>query len=135
MKYLIIIFTFLLFSAQSCNTGYEIYKKTDNVTFGYKWADAKNEAGEKVPAILLMVQNENAAPIHYTLSVDFYYEGILRESGDLQYCVPANRTRKGKLNGVYLISEKMTADQIKSSDFKVELNDITVEQIADCNQD
>lgn len=94
MKYLIFIFAFLICSAQSCNTGYETYKKTENVTFGYKWASAKNDAGDNVPAILLLVSNENSEPIHYTTTVDFYYEGILRESGDLQYCVPANRTRR-----------------------------------------
>ncbi|TVR39538.1 MAG: hypothetical protein EA392_06225 [Cryomorphaceae bacterium] len=135
MRTLIAVVLFLILSAQGCNTGYEIYKKTEGVTFGYKWAEARNEAGERVPAILLMVRNENEHAIDYKLSVDFYYEGLLRETGELDYCVPAKRTRKGKLNGVYLISDKFTSDQIKSSDFKVELNGIEVAKIESCNRE
>ncbi len=132
MKPITAAITFLLLTAQTCNTGYETYSKTEGVTFGYKWAEAKNEAGEKVPALLLEVRNENAHPINYNLSVDFYYEGILRESGELEHCIPAGRTRKGKLNGVYLLSENFTSNQISSGDFKLELNDIQVEIMDEC---
>src|SRR6056297_3294243 len=123
MKYLAIIIVFIILTSQSCNSGYETYSQVDNVTFAYKWGQAKNEAGEKVPAMMLFVGNENTSDIHYQLNVDFYYEGILRESGALSHCVQTGKARKGKLNGVYLISEKFTSDQINSSDFKVELND------------
>lgn len=132
MRYLFAAFAFLIFSAQSCNTGYTDYQKVDGVSFGYKWAEAKNDAGENVPALLLQVQNDNGTAISYGMSVDFYYEGVLRESGELNNCVPAGKTRKGKLNGVYLISENFTSEQIKSSDFALELNDIEVEKLEEC---
>ncbi len=135
MKYLLLAIAFLLLTAQTCNTGYTTYKKTEGVTFGYKWAQAKNEEGEKVPALLLEVRNENPHDIRYNLSVDFYYEGILRESGSLDSCVPANRTRKGKLNGVYLLSENFTSEQIQGTDFKLELNDVDVEMVESCPQE
>lgn len=132
MRYLFAAFVFLIFSAQSCNTGYTDYQKVDGVSFGYKWAEAKNDAGESVPALLLQVVNKNDTAINYSMSVDFYYEGVLRESGELDNCVPAGKTRKGKLNGVYLISENFTSEQIKSSDFALELNDIEVEKLEEC---
>lgn len=135
MKNIAIAILFLILTSQSCNSGYSTYSKVEDVTFAYKWGEANNEEGEKVPAMLLFVGNENSSDIHYRLNVDFYYEGILRESGALSHCVPSGKTRKGKLNGVYLVSEKFTSDQINSSDFKVELNDITVEQIAECKPD
>lgn len=135
MKYILPAMAFILLTAQTCNTGYTTYQKTEGVTFGYKWAEAKNEEGEKVPALLLEVRNENAHDILYNLSVDFYYEGILRESGPLESCVPAGRTRKGKLNGVYLLSENFTSEQIEGSDFKLELNDIEVEMTEKCPQE
>lgn len=135
MRYLLAAIAFLIFSAQSCNTGYTDYQKVDGVSFGYKWAEAKNEAGEKVPALLLEVRNENEHDILYSLSVDFYYEGVLRESGELENCIPAHRTRKGKLNGVYLLSENFTSDQIESGDFKLELNEIEVEITDGCPQE
>jgi hypothetical protein len=135
MKYLVAAVLYILFSAQACSTGYETYKKTDGVTFAYKWAEAKNEAGEKVPALLISVQNENIHAVNYKMSVDFYFEGMLRESGELENCVPAGKTRKGKLNGVYLVSEKFTSSQISSTDFKLELNDIEVSQVETCAED
>lgn len=135
MKNLAAAFIFLFLTAQTCNTGYTTYQKTEGVTFGYKWAEAKNEEGEKVPALLLEVRNENDHDIIYSLSVDFYYEGILRESGELDHCIPAHRTRKGKLNGVYLLSENFTSDQIESGDFKLELNEIEVEITDGCPQE
>lgn len=135
MRYLLIVCTFFIFSAQSCNTGYKDYQKVEGVSFGYKWAEAKNDAGEKVPALLLQVANENDHAIEYALSVDFYYEGVLRESGELNECVEANKTRKGKLNGVYLISENFTSDQINNSDFMLELNDIAIEEVEECSSE
>lgn len=127
-------FAFIFLTAQTCNTGYTLNQKVDGVQFGHKWAEAKNEEGEKVPAVLLLVDNQNANAIHYSLSVDLYYEGLLRESADLSYCVPALKARKGKLNGVYLISEKFTSDQIKSSDFLLEFNEIKVNAIEECKE-
>lgn len=125
---------FLLLAAPSCNSGYTDYQKTEGVSFGYKWAEVNNDAGERVPALMLMVDNENTCAIQYSLSVDFYYEGILRETGELSHCVPPRKTRKGKLNGVYLVSEQFSAEQIDGGDFKLELNDIEVDPIEVCEE-
>jgi len=132
MKILIAISFLLSMSISAFAQKYETYRKTDNVTFGYKWATAKNENRETVPALLLSVKNENDFPIEYTMTVDMYYEGILRESAELINCVEAKKTRMGKLNGTYLIPAKFTAEQIKQSDFKLELNDIIVEKTESC---
>jgi len=135
MKILIAISIVLSVAANTCAQKYETYQKTENVTFGYKWATAKNENRETVPALLLSVKNENGHPIEYTMSVDMYYEGILRESADLVNCVEANKTRMGKLNGVFLIPEKFTAEQIKNKDFKLELNEISVSKTESCKEE
>ena len=138
MRFILLILApaaFILLSSKSCKTGYETYQKTEGVTFGYKWGEAKNEVGEKAPALMLLVDNENTCPITYRMSVDFYYEGILRESGSLANCVPPGKVRKGKLNGVYLISEEFTSEQLNSGDFKLELNDIEVAPAEGCDQE
>lgn len=135
MKILIAISIVLSVAANTCAQKYETYQKTENVTFGYKWATAKNENRETVPALLLSVKNENDYPIEYTMSVDMYYEGILRESADLVNCVEANKTRMGKLNGVFLTPAKFTAEQIKNKDFKLELNEITVTKTETCKEE
>jgi hypothetical protein len=135
MKILIAISIVLSVATNTCAQKYETYQKTENVTFGYKWATAKNENRETVPALLLSVKNENGFPIKYTMSVDMYYEGILRESADLVNCVEANKTRMGKLNGVFLIPEKFTAEQIKNKDFKLELNEISVSKTESCKEE
>lgn len=131
---LLLPFAILLLTAQTCNTGYTLNQKVEGVQFGHKWAEAKNDDGDRVPAVLLLVDNQNTNAIHYSLSVDFYYEGLLRESAELSYCVPALKARKGKLNGVYLISENLTSDQIKSSDFLLEFNEIKVNSIVECKE-
>lgn len=135
MKILIAISIVLSVAASTCAQKYETYQKTENVTFGYKWATAKNENRETVPALLLSVKNENDYPIEYAMSVDMYYEGILRESADLVNCVEANKTRMGKLNGVYLTPVKFTAEQIKNKDFKLEFNEIAVTKAESCKEE
>jgi hypothetical protein len=135
MKILMAISLLLSMSVSAFAQKYETYRKTDNVTFGYKWATVKNENRETVPALLLSVKNENDYPIEYTMSVDMYFEGILRESADLVNCVEAKKTRMGKLNGTYLVPVKFTAAQVKQSDFKLELNDIEVEKTESCKEE
>lgn len=130
----LIPFAFILLTAKTCNTGYTLDKKIEGVQFGYKWAEAKNDEGEKAPAVLLLVDNQNTSDIHYSLSLDLYYEGLLRETADLSYCVPALKARKGKLNGVYLISEKFTSEQIKSIDFLLEFNEVKISPIETCKE-
>jgi hypothetical protein len=124
---LIIFFITTSFSV-CAQFGYKQYQKVNGVIFSYKWGTNMNkEEGEKRPALLIMVKNENEFDVDFSYSLDFYYEGILRESSDsAQYCIKAGKTMIGKLNGIIYPINNFTQEQIDNKDFNFVINDIEV---------
>ena len=116
--------------------GYQKYSEVNGVEFDYKFGKARDEAGEKRPALMMKIKNENEYPVSFGFSLDFYYEGVLREtSGDLSYCLEANSTAMGKLNGVYFILEEFTPEQVERKDFDMQINSIDVGKIDNCPEE
>ena len=114
--------------------GYTQYLKKDNVVFSYKWGTTTDKKERtKQPALLMMVKNENDFDVDFSYSLDFYYEGILRESSDAaQYCIRANKMRVGKINGIIYPINKFTQEQIENKDFNFEINDVVVDKSSGC---
>lgn len=136
MKKSFLIVFVLLFSACSIlgQFGYEPYTTINGVEFSYKFGSAKDEDGVKKPALMLKVKNVNSFAVDYTFSVDFYYEGILREtSGKQELCITPHSTAMGKLNGTYFILSEFTEEQVKKGDFKMEINEIAVTESSGCD--
>ncbi len=116
--------------------GYDQYSITDSVRVSTKWSTAKDAEGNKKPAIMIGIDNQNTHAITASMEILFYYEGILRESGQIDpTCVkPGNRVY-GKLNGIYFIPDAFTPEQLKNSDFSMQIESITVEEVANCEKE
>lgn len=99
-----------------------------------KWGTAKNEAGEKKDALMLKVENNSDKDLTLAFDLNLYYEGILRENGRIEgECIPALKSRVGKLNGIYFIPENFTSEQIKNGQFSFSLDQIEVVEVESCD--
>lgn len=113
--------------------GYDLYQVVDGVEFSTKWGKAKNEAGEKVPALLMKIENTNSEAVTFGFDINLYHEGLLRENGRIEgECLEGLKSSVGKLNGLYFIPENFSSEQIKSSDFGFSLESIEVEKTDGC---
>lgn len=132
----LILFCYLALSTISASAqlfGYEQYIQKDGLIISTKWGTAKDESGEKKPALLFKVENENEYDAQYSMEILFYYEGILRERGLIDgQCLSAGRSSMGKLNGQYFIPQQFTEEQLKNSDFNFEIESIEVTEIKNC---
>lgn len=113
--------------------GYTQYQVVNGLKVSTKWGKARDESGTKKPALLLAFENTNNYPISYSFDIVLYYEGLLRENGQMEdLCLDALKSNVGKLNGIYFIPENFTEDQLKNSDFNFEIDNIQVDKISDC---
>jgi hypothetical protein len=130
-------FVFVSFSVQGfAQFGYETFSKTDGLELSTKWGTAKDEDGERKPALLLGIANENAHAVSFSFDVNLYYEGILRETGRIEgYCVEAGKKRIGKLNGIFFIPEHFTEEQLNAPDFTFSLDAVEVTPEETCETD
>ena len=112
---------------------YTQYSVTDSVRVSTKWSTAKDADGVKKPALLIGIDNQNTHAITASMELLFYYEGILRESGQIDpTCVkPGNRVY-GKLNGIYFVPEAFTPEQLKNASFSLQIESIAIEEIEQC---
>ena len=124
----------LVFVIQSqAQKGYDAYQKVDGMNISTKWGKAKDAEGVKRDALLFKLENSSDQAAVLSLSINFYYEGILRETGRIEgVCLNALKSSVGKLNGVYFIPEGFTPEQIKNSDFGFTLENIEVEKVDAC---
>lgn len=134
MRTILTLCLLLFFLSKSFSQGkYEQYIVVDSLTISTKWASAKDDAGEKKPALLFKVQNANSQAVLYGMEILFYYEGMLRERGQMEnLCLDAGKTANGKLNGLYFVPTEFTEDQLKNSDFSFEVESIQVEEVDLC---
>ena len=132
----ILLALIFLTTALACRAqfGYETYQKVDGVEFSTKWGKAKDENGEKKTALLLRVKNHNEQAASFDFDINLYYEGILRETGEIRNeCLEGCKTSMGKLNGIYFIPQSFTENQLKNGDFSFSLDEISVEKTDGCD--
>jgi hypothetical protein len=112
---------------------YVVYSTTDSVDVATKWSTAKDENGVKMPALLLSLDNYNEHAVNVNLEILLYYEGILRERGEITgQCIEGRKKLIGKLNGLYFIPQEFTAEQLKQPDFLMEIDEIEVNETEGC---
>ncbi len=135
MKKSILVLAFALgLTGAVAQGGYDEYITKDLVTFTTKWGKAKDENGEKKPALMIGVKNDNNHPVIISFEMLFYFEEILRERGGIEgRCIPANKTIYGKFNGIYFIPQEFTPEQLERSDFRFEIDEISVKESFDCD--
>lgn len=113
--------------------GYTPYQKVDGLNVSTKWGTARDEDRTKKPALMLAFENTNNYPVRYSFDILLYYEGVLRENGRIEdVCLDGLKSSVGKLNGIFFIPQKFTAEQLKNSDFNFVIEDIVVEKIDQC---
>lgn len=132
LNYVLILILFIPVTL-SAQWGYETYSTTEGLEIATKWGTARNAEGERKPALLFRIENKNDHAVEFSFDLNFYYEGILRETGGVETeCVDGLKSRIGRLNGIYFIPEKFTPDQLENVDFHYTIEEITVREVADC---
>jgi hypothetical protein len=117
----------------SAQRSYTQYQKVNGLEISTKWGQAKNAEGVKKDALLLKVENTGDKAVTLAMDINLYYEGILRESGRIEgECIPALKSRVGKLNGIYFVPENFTSEQLENSNFNFTLDEIEVEEVETC---
>lgn len=126
MKHLI---TFVLLVAMAaCAPKQYVYKGVhEGVEVSYRWAHPAGKPSE----LLLNLKNTEAQDKRLDLVLDLYFQGRTIEIFEADTCIRSGQSLNGKLNGFYFTSQKLSTEQIKSGDSKVELTRSTIE-VAEC---
>jgi hypothetical protein len=131
----LLVAIFLCGAAQA-QKGYTQYQKVNGLEISTKWGKAKDADGVKKDALLLKVENTEDKAVTLDFDINFYYEGMLRESGRIEgECIPGLKSRVGKLNGIYFVPENFTSEQLENSNFNFTLDEIEVEEVDECLED
>ena len=108
---------------------YDEYTTKDNVKISYKWKDVKDGPKE----LRFKLKNRNKYPVMVNLEVDYYMSGILQESSVLEdFCLNKKQLVAGKMNGVIFTTTELSNEDLESEDFKLEINNISIEKTERC---
>ena len=134
MKLLYALFSILFISTSlKAQWGYEAYSKTDGLEISTKWGHARDHDGKRKPALLFRIENQNEHAVEFRFDLNFYYEGILRETGGVDNeCIDGLKSRVGRLNGIYFVPEKFTPEQLIGPDFHFSVDEIEVNRVSHC---
>jgi hypothetical protein len=114
--------------------GYTEVIRKDGLVVSTKWGKARDSDGNRKPALLIGVQNNDRTAKNYSFNLLFYYEALLREEGMMPpSCIEGLKSKVGKITGTYFIPEKFTEQQLQSSDFYFELDAFEVEEAENCD--
>lgn len=107
-----------------CSTPGYLYKGThDDVEIAYRWNHPPGKSSE----LLLKLTNNAAEDKRLDLVIDLYYQGRTVETLLADTCIRTGQTMNGKLNGIYFVPGRLTTEQIKSGDAKVEMTRTGIE--------
>lgn len=134
MKYLLSFFLgFILFQHTQAQFFYDKHSTHEKVEISYKWDYADPFDKTSAYELRLKLKNKNNKHVLVSFSVDYYLGPTLAESAQVEdFCLVPNGTASGKLDGVYFASDVLTNEELKSPDFRWELNDIKIEMVKEC---
>ena len=80
--------------------------------------------------LTLQIKNLNNYPMKYDLQVEVFQKGVTVESSEPKtYTIAASTTLKGRLNGISFVMEKISAEDIKTKNYELELEIENVEPV------
>jgi hypothetical protein len=107
----------------ACSAPKYVYKGVhDGVELSYRW----NHPAGKPSELLLKMTNTAAEDKQIGLVLDLYYQGRTVESFEADTCLKVGQTMNGKLNCFFFIPQRLTTEQIKSGDGKVEMTSTSI---------
>lgn len=108
----------------ACSAPQYVYKGVhDGVELSYRW----NHPAGKPSELLLKMTNTATEDKRIEVVLDLYYQGRTVESFSADTCIKVGQTLNGKLNGFYFNPQRLTTEQIKSGDGKVEMTNTSIE--------
>lgn len=119
-----IILPLLFIPMVACAPKEYVYKGVhDGVEVSYRWAHPAGKPSE----LLLKLANTTPGDKRLDLVLDLYYQGRTVETFKADTCIRVGQTLNGKVNGIYFIPQRLSTEQIKSGDGKVEMTRSTIE--------
>lgn len=119
-----LILPFLFISMVACAPKQYVYKGVhDGVEISYRWAHPADKPSE----LLLKLVNTAPEDKRLDLVLDLYFQGRTVETFEADTCIRVGQTLNGKLNGFFFTPQRLTTEQIKSGDGKVEMTRSTIE--------
>ncbi len=112
-----------IFPLVACAPKQYAYKGVhEGVDVSYRWAHPTGKPSE----LLLKLENTTAEDKHLELVLDLYFQGRTVETFEADTCLKVGQTMNGKLNGIYFVPQRLSTEQVKSGDSKVELTRSTI---------
>jgi hypothetical protein len=132
MKKILMLLSLLLIVNLVAFSQYEKVKEQEGLEFSVRWVKQKWYKKNSPQMLTLQVKNLNEFPMKYDLQVEVFQKGVTVESSESKtYTIAAKTTLKGRLNGISFIMEKISADDIKSKNYELELELENVEPIGE----
>jgi hypothetical protein len=130
MKKILMLLSLLLIVNLVAFSQYEKVKEQEGLEFSVRWVKQKWYKKNSPQMLTLQVKNLNEFPLKYDLQVEVFQKGVTVESSETKtYTIAGKTTLKGRLNGISFVMEKISADDIKSKNYELELELENVEPI------
>lgn len=130
MKKLLMLLTMLFVFNAIAFSQYEKVKEQDGLEFSVRWVKQKWYKRNSPQMLTLQIKNLNNYPMKYDLQVEVFQKGVTVESSEPKtYTIAASTTLKGRLNGISFVMEKISAEDIKTKNYELELEIENVEQV------
>lgn len=130
------LFTSILFLSISVfgQKGYEKISEVDGVIIYGKMKPSKFLKKDSPLKLMLKAHNTNAYAVSCTMKVSFFDTGISKEESEpIEVCIKSNKKVKGRKNGMQLLSENSTNEDMKNDSSAYEVYEAAVTKVEKCD--
>ncbi len=130
MKKIMMVLSLLFLINAVAFSQYEKVKEQGGLEFSVRWVKQKWYKKNSPQMLTLQIKNLNEFPMKYDLQVEVFQKGVTVESSETKtYTIAGKTTLKGRLNGISFVMEKISAEDIKSKNYELELELENVEPV------
>lgn len=127
-NFVVILFFFLAYSQANCQ--YEVLKDSNGVVVSTKWVSEKWYKKNSPKVLAIKVENNNQTAVTYSFDLEIFQNGLHVESSSVEKkTLKAGAKTMGRFNGISFIPTKLTASDIATKNYQIELMELEVEVI------
>jgi len=132
MRVFFILVAFVISFSSNAQEEYTVLIDNENVIISYQILEVKKK-GALIPEIRLSIQNKSEQLVEVSFELILRYDMEAAEATEVsRICIGAEKTKKGKIKGLFYNPETLTISQLNSEDFELYLDELKVVNVAKC---
>jgi len=133
MKTLFLALLITLSTACFAQNKFKTFKTSEGLEFSYRFKKEKCFKKDSPLQLVLRIQNNKSEAVKLKFSLNYYWQlQNVAESEMVELCIKSGKTKRGGRAGLVFPAADLSNVQLRSSDFKFDINNLEFETVTVC---